>query len=114
MNRNSFRNTCSFHDLKKSDIVQDELFPAFVQYVKTHVELSKMNANNAEIPWSRQAAYDVYSAQRDPATHMFESMFGKANGQMPLSKNFSLISVDKKKYDIRMQNTVDNVECTVM
>lgn len=67
-----------FSRFEEPDIVQNDVFPAFEQYVKTHVDLTKMNANKAEIPWSRHVAYDVYSAQRDPATHLFETMFGKA------------------------------------
>jgi len=73
-----------FSRFEKKDIITDELFPAFKDYVKAHVDLVK---NTNRIPSSdieqinqvgeRQAAYDTYSAERDPATGLFASMFGK-------------------------------------
>lgn len=58
-------------------IVKEQLFPAFQQYVKTHVDMSSCISKESKIPWKRHAAYDAYSAQRDPATALFEKMFGK-------------------------------------
>lgn len=65
-----------FARFEQESVVQDELYPAFQAYVSTHLDLAKAASPLSNTPWSRQAAYDAYSAQRDPATHMFEKMFG--------------------------------------
>lgn len=71
-----------FARFEDGSIVQDDLFPAFQEYVMGHVDMVK----NAKSEFSfatmsmvedRQAAYDTYSAARDPATGLFASMFGK-------------------------------------
>uniref|UniRef100_A0A7S4SWZ5 Uncharacterized protein n=1 Tax=Ditylum brightwellii TaxID=49249 RepID=A0A7S4SWZ5_9STRA len=62
-------------------VVHEEVMPAFQRYVQTHYDMvlnttpdvsSKRTSNVLD----RQAAYDSYSAERDPATKMFEAMFG--------------------------------------
>jgi len=60
-------------------VVQDDLFPAFQSYVKTHVDLLKSverDPSETKFVLERQAAYDAYSAERDPATGLFAAMFG--------------------------------------
>ena len=59
------------------------LFPAYQDYVKAHVEMVKNSSTNScasiemkENALSRQRAYDVYSADRDPAVAMFNKQFG--------------------------------------
>lgn len=68
-----------FSRFEDTSVVEKELYPAFQDYVKTHVDLSKSTCSSGgrETPWKRHAAYDAYSAKRDPATAMFEKMFGK-------------------------------------
>lgn len=62
------------------NVVHDELFPAFKQYVKLHTDLIKeTDADESErgAILEKQRAYDTYSAERDPATGLFAAMFGK-------------------------------------
>lgn len=67
-----------FARFEDENVVHQDLQPAFQQYVSTHVDLVKSaSTKTAQTPWSRHAAYDAYSAKRDPATAMFERMFGK-------------------------------------
>lgn len=61
-------------------IVKDDLFPAFKSYVETHLDLVRnIEPNNDESNFvlGRQKAYDMYSAERDPATGLFTAMFGE-------------------------------------
>ena len=68
-----------FSRFDEEHIVESELMPAFQQYVEAHVcDLVQPNGrDDNKTPWKRHAAYDKYSAERDPATAMFESMFGE-------------------------------------
>ena len=62
--------------------VDNEVIPAFKEYLQEYLKLSqnviadnsidKMNAVK-----SRQAAYDDYSAIKDPAVGLFDAYFGK-------------------------------------
>jgi 15,16-dihydrobiliverdin:ferredoxin oxidoreductase len=79
-----------FARFENEEIVHNDLVPAFRQYVTAHVNILRDNSPIAKEVLSsineetqgnfvldRQAAYDTYSAERDPATGMFASMFGK-------------------------------------
>lgn len=60
-------------------IIQNELFPAFQEYVKMHLDLVRTvepNTNEVKDVLKRQEAYDTYSAERDPAIGLFTTMFG--------------------------------------
>lgn len=64
-----------------SSVLSKEVWPAFQQYLDTY--LSLVHATNpldqkgdVEQVLERQRAYDVYSAGRDPALHMFKAKFG--------------------------------------
>jgi len=71
-----------FARFEDGNIVQEDLFPAFQSYVKTHLDLVK-NTSSAASPddieqvFNRHKAYDTYSADRDPAAGLFAAMFGK-------------------------------------
>jgi hypothetical protein len=65
-----------FARFDKLKVVSEELMPAFQQYVQTHVCDLVKTTPPSPTPWERHAAYDAYSAERDPATAMFEKMFG--------------------------------------
>jgi len=59
--------------------VYTDLFPAFQQYLQAHVDMVKSTPpNQRAIPRTLQgqAAYDTYSADRDPAHAMFAKVFG--------------------------------------
>ena len=70
-----------FARFEDENIVTDELFPAFQEYVKTHLDLVRetppADASEMQMVLEHQKAYDTYSAERDPATGLFASMFGK-------------------------------------
>mmetsp|Transcript_22680 Transcript_22680/g.31997 ORF Transcript_22680/g.31997 Transcript_22680/m.31997 type:complete len:392 (+) Transcript_22680:211-1386(+) len=76
-----------FSRFEDEDIVQKELFPAFTRYVRLHTKIIQKELEPNASPKSkarvlaRQAAYDTYSAERDPATGLFCSMFGKDWGE---------------------------------
>lgn len=75
-----FSHQMLFSRFEKVDIIQEELLPAFQRYVQAHVDLVKAtdsSIDNVEVVSERQIAYDTYSAERDPATGLFASMFGK-------------------------------------
>ena len=58
-----------------------DLFPAYQQYVQTHLDLIRSTPPRPEdVPHVKrgQAAYDTYSADRDPAHAMFTKVFGPA------------------------------------
>jgi 15,16-dihydrobiliverdin:ferredoxin oxidoreductase len=67
-----------FSRFEDESIIQNELFPAFQQYLQTHLNLLRSLPGNAnpEFVLQRQKAYDTYSAERDPATGLFTAMFG--------------------------------------
>jgi 15,16-dihydrobiliverdin:ferredoxin oxidoreductase len=77
-----FSNQMLFGREPKPDYVWDELMPAYQQYVQTHVEMaqttmmtpSKMTPSQV---LQRQAAYDDYSAARDPAHGLLAKAFGQ-------------------------------------
>ena len=71
-----------FARFEDGKIVDDDLFPAFQSYVKTHLDLVKGTSpatkpRDVKHVFDRQRAYDTYSADRDPAAGLFASMFGK-------------------------------------
>ena len=71
-----------FARFEDSSVVTDDLFPAFQRYVKMHNKLIKetepdTKSSSISKVMDRQTAYDTYSAERDPATGLFASMFGK-------------------------------------
>jgi 15,16-dihydrobiliverdin:ferredoxin oxidoreductase len=61
--------------------VTDSLAPAFEQYLETYMGLMNSqdsgDSEGASQVLERHAAYDVYSAHRDPALHMFKAKFGE-------------------------------------
>lgn len=67
-----------FSRFEDEKIITNELFPAFQQYIQTHLDLIRAcdgSANRSAV-LTRQQAYDSYSAERDPATGLFTAMFG--------------------------------------
>jgi Ferredoxin-dependent bilin reductase len=64
-------------------MVYDDLFPAYQQYLKTHVQLvqtdrkSGANTPNREVVAACHEAYDTYSAARDPAHALLGRLFGQ-------------------------------------
>jgi 15,16-dihydrobiliverdin:ferredoxin oxidoreductase len=67
-----------FSRFEDEKIISDELFPAFQQYVRTHLDLIRSCDGSAvrSAVLDRQQAYDAYSAERDPATGLFTAMYG--------------------------------------
>jgi 15,16-dihydrobiliverdin:ferredoxin oxidoreductase len=66
-------------DDKHNHPVYRDLMPAYQQYVQTHLKLIHTTQPRADhIPkvLRGQAAYDTYSADRDPAHAMFTKVFG--------------------------------------
>lgn len=69
-----------FSRFEDESIVSRDLFPAYKKYVRTHFDLiNEAQPIPGEMSYvlERQKAYDIYSAERDPATGLFASMFGK-------------------------------------
>ena len=69
-----------FARFEDEKVVDKDLQPAFQQYVQSHLDLvknTKADPSNAASVLERHAAYDTYSAERDPATGLFATMFGK-------------------------------------
>jgi 15,16-dihydrobiliverdin:ferredoxin oxidoreductase len=69
-----------FSRFEDETIIQNELLPAFQQYVSTHLDLVRSvdtNESDARNVLDRQQAYDTYSAARDPAIGLFTAMFGQ-------------------------------------
>lgn len=67
-------------DISQIDIVSDELWPAFQQSLEGYMKMfHSTTANELQRGQvlERQRAYDVYSASRDPALHMFKAKFGE-------------------------------------
>jgi 15,16-dihydrobiliverdin:ferredoxin oxidoreductase len=70
-----------FSRFEDESVIDQELFPAFQQYVQTHLDLIKSTQEdepcaNPDFVMERQKAYDTYSAERDPAMGLFMAMFG--------------------------------------
>lgn len=62
------------------NMVYGDLFPAFQAYVQTHVQLIQSTPpryDRISTILARQAAYDTYSASRDPAHGLLASAFGR-------------------------------------
>jgi len=62
--------------------VQSQVLPAFKDYLHGYVDLMNKaqpdyNHESMEIVKNRQAAYDQYSALKDPAVGLFDAYFGK-------------------------------------
>jgi 15,16-dihydrobiliverdin:ferredoxin oxidoreductase len=70
-----------FARFENEGLICEELFPAFQEYVQTHLQLVRESpvgcASQTQFVLERQKAYDTYSAERDPATGLFAAMFGK-------------------------------------
>lgn len=68
-----------FARFEDEEVISRDLFPAFQSYVQTHLDMIREcqpEGDNAKFVMERQKAYDVYSAERDPATGLFAAMFG--------------------------------------
>ena len=68
-----------FARFEDEKVVSRDLFPAFQSYVQTHLDMiheCEADHENVDFVMERQKAYDVYSAERDPATGLFAAMFG--------------------------------------
>ncbi|GKY93848.1 hypothetical protein MPSEU_000351700 [Mayamaea pseudoterrestris] len=68
-----------FSRFEDEKIISKELFPAFTQYVETHLQLIRntpADIDGVDHVMERQQAYDTYSAERDPAAGLFCAMFG--------------------------------------
>jgi 15,16-dihydrobiliverdin:ferredoxin oxidoreductase len=67
-----------FSRFEDAAVITRDLMPAFRQYMDTYLKLVKRTApeDNPSI-LDGHWAYDVYSAGRDPAIHMFNSIFGQ-------------------------------------
>ena len=68
-----------FARFEDEKVIQNELFPAFRSYVKTHLDLIReveADEEGSAAVLDRQREYDTYSASRDPATGLFAAMFG--------------------------------------
>jgi len=64
------------------NVINDELYEAFQKYVTMHTDMVREctpedNSQSKKAVLGRHAAYDTYSAARDPATGLFAAMFGK-------------------------------------
>ena len=67
------------------DLVYNDLYPAYRQYVRTHVQLQKealqqqqeQNAHEMQYVQECHAKYDTYSAERDPAHKLLGNIFGQ-------------------------------------
>jgi 15,16-dihydrobiliverdin:ferredoxin oxidoreductase len=69
-----------FARFEDESVISNDLMPAFQRYVEAHVDMlrqTKPSALQRDFVLDRQQAYDTYSAERDPATGLFASMFGK-------------------------------------
>eukprot|EP00957_Ditylum_brightwellii_P045015 3414830-Ditylum_brightwellii.AAC.1 len=71
-----------FSRFEDQSIIYDELYPAFQRYLTTHVDLIKRNKpsesfGDMRFVLERHAAYDTYSAERDPALGLLSAMFGR-------------------------------------
>eukprot|EP00591_Stephanopyxis_turris_P005741 CAMPEP_0195510972 /NCGR_PEP_ID=MMETSP0794_2-20130614/3454_1 /TAXON_ID=515487 /ORGANISM="Stephanopyxis turris, Strain CCMP 815" /LENGTH=410 /DNA_ID=CAMNT_0040638499 /DNA_START=45 /DNA_END=1277 /DNA_ORIENTATION=+ len=71
-----------FGRFEDESIVPNEVFPAFKEYVTTHLDILRNcdvdeSLESKSMVLDRQAEYDSYSAERDPAAGLFAAMFGK-------------------------------------
>jgi len=77
-----FSHKMLFSRFEKEEVVGKSLFPAYKEMVEAHVSMMKnsvpsgTDARRKHI-LERQSAYDTYSAERDPATGLFATMFGR-------------------------------------
>jgi 15,16-dihydrobiliverdin:ferredoxin oxidoreductase len=74
-----FSNQMLFGREPTCDYVWHELMPAYQQYVQTHVEMTQTTPTKMAPSQvlQRQAAYDDYSAARDPAHALLAKAFGQ-------------------------------------
>ena len=69
-----------FARFEDEPVIQKELFPAFQEYVQTHLDLIRETTpeqSKVDKILGRQKEYDTYSAERDPAMGLFTAMFGQ-------------------------------------
>jgi len=71
-----------FARFENESVVKEELIHAFQKYIQIHLQLVtdcpvKNSFHDRQEVLARHAAYDTYSAERDPAVGLFASMFGK-------------------------------------
>ncbi len=69
-----------FARFEDEKIVPEKLYPAFKEYLASYMGMmdrATPNDGTRLDVLDRQREYDVYSAERDPATGMFASIFGK-------------------------------------
>jgi len=71
-----------FARFENESVVEDELMDAFQKYVQVHTQLIRDCPVDDSVDarfkvLERHAAYDTYSADRDPAVGLFAAMFGK-------------------------------------
>jgi 15,16-dihydrobiliverdin:ferredoxin oxidoreductase len=68
-----------FARFEDENVVQQDLMPAFMSYVQTHLDLvrsTEPKPSDMKMVLERQKEYDTYSAERDPATGLFAAMYG--------------------------------------
>lgn len=67
-----------FSRFEDAATIDRDLMPAFCQYMDTYLQLVKSTTPEySPTILDGHRAYDTYSAVRDPAIHMFNSMFGQ-------------------------------------
>jgi len=74
-----FSKNMLFSRFEDRDVIMDDLFPAFQEYLTAHVDLAKNTeptAEGVEYIRERVAEYDTYSAERDPAKGLLGNTFG--------------------------------------
>jgi len=74
-----FSKNMLFSRFENKDIIMDDLFPAFQEYVSAHVDLTKKTeplGGNIDYILERVVEYDSYSAERDPAKGLLANTFG--------------------------------------
>lgn len=62
------------------EVISDELWPAFQQSLAAYMDMFRQTDANDLLQsqvLERQRAYDIYSAERDPALAMFKAKFGE-------------------------------------
>jgi len=75
-----FSKNLLFSRFENKDVIMDELFPAFQEFITAHVDLAKSTEPKVEDIdhiCERVKAYDTYSAERDPAKGFLGQTFGK-------------------------------------
>lgn len=94
-----------FSRFEDEQVVDKELFPAFKQYVQTHLDLVRSTDRKPEEVnevLDRQQAYDTYSAERDPATGLFAAMFGKDWAEDFVHDFLFSMSIKNPNFEIQM------------